>query len=91
MFIFCGLIGIIWLLLAARAPAPKPVKNMMFAVPEAWQGDLGSLKTAIQTTAGVESIAFSHDKQTLFIKVLQQGCDEASIQTILLTGANKCH
>lgn len=90
VFIFCGAIGIAWLWLAACAPAPKPVKNIMFAVPPAWQGDLGSLKTAIQTTAGVESIAFSHDNQTLFIKALQQGFDEAAIQTILSTGANKC-
>ena len=90
VFIFCGVIGLLWLWLAALAPAPKPVKNIMFAVPPAWQGDLGSLKTAIQTTAGVESIAFSHDNQTLFIKVLQQGFDETAIQTILSTGANKC-
>jgi hypothetical protein len=90
VFVFCGAIGMAWFALAARAPAPKPVKNIMFAVPPAWQGDLGSLKTAIQTTAGVESIAFSHDNQTLFIKALQQGFDEAAIQTILSTGANKC-
>ena len=90
VFVFCGAIGMAWFALAARAPAPKPAKNIMFAVPPAWQGDLGSLKTAIQTTAGVESIAFSHDNQTLFIKALQQGFDEAAIQTILSTGANKC-
>ena len=91
VFIFCGAIGVVWWLLAACAPAPKPVKNVMFAIPEAWQGDLGSLKTALQGSIGVESIAFSQDNKTLFIKALQQGFDEANIQTILLTGANKCH
>ena len=90
VFIFCGAIGMLWFALAACAPAPKPVKNVMFAIPEAWQGDLGSLKTALQGSIGVESIAFSQDNKTLFIKALQQGFDEANIRTILLTGANKC-
>lgn len=86
VFLACTAIVLAWFVLAAASPAPKPVKNVLFAVPESLRGDLGSLKTAVQAASGVEAAYFSKDGATLFVKALQHGFDEEKIRQIL-TGA----
>lgn len=77
---------LLWLILAAASPAPKPVRNLMFAVPADWQPRRSELAGSLKAVAGVEAVAFSADGQTVYIKTLQQGCNEAQIQH-LLSGA----
>ena len=83
VFGFCCVIVGVWWLLAFWAPAPKPVKNMMFAIPDAWQNNLNQLIEQIQTTHGVEAVSVSEDGKTLFIKALQQGFDDEYVKQIL--------
>lgn len=87
VFAFCSVMVGIWLLIAMTAPAPKPVKNVVLALPEHWQSRLEELSGSLKNVAGVEEISFSQDKQNLFIKALQQGFDEEQVKQILLTGA----
>lgn len=82
VFGFCGAMALIWWVLALTAPAPKPVKNVIFAIPEAWQNDLESLRQRVQQVAGVETMSFSEDGKTLFIKALQNGFEDKDIQSI---------
>lgn len=81
----CGLIGI-WFILALQAPAPKPVKNVVLALPSHWQTRQTELLSQLKTVAGIEAISFSEDQQTLFIKALQHGFDETQVKQILSTG-----
>lgn len=83
VFGFCCVMVLIWLFIAALAPAPKPVKNVAFPVPAHKQRDSGSLKAAITAVAGVESVVFSQDEQTVFLKVLQHGFDEQEVKKLL--------
>ena len=78
-------IGWVVLAVALAAPAPKPVRNLMLALPPERRGDLGSLKSRVAALAGVEAVSFSEDGETLFVKVLQH-FDEEPLQKIL-TGA----
>ncbi|ULJ68799.1 MFS transporter [Wielerella bovis] len=84
VFGFCCVIVGVWLWLAMTAPAPRPVKNVMFAVPDALRGDLNGLKHKIQAASGVEAVSFSADGATVFIKALQQGFDEDLVKSLLV-------
>lgn len=83
VFGFCCVLVGVWLLIALTAPAPKPVKNVMFALPEAWHSRLDELSGSLKNVAGVEDVVFSEDKSTLFIKALQHGFDEVQVKQIL--------
>ncbi|MDK4555385.1 MFS transporter [Kingella kingae] len=84
VFGFCCGIGAIWLMLAATAPAPLPVKNMVYAIPDAWKNRLPDLGTALQAASGVQVVSFSDDGETVFIKALQHGFDEDKVKQILI-------
>ncbi|QMT30695.1 MFS transporter [Alysiella filiformis] len=83
VFGFCCVIVAVWLLVALTAPAPQPVKNIMFALPQAWHSRLDELSGSLKNVAGVESVSFSEDKNTIFIKALQIGFDEEQVKQIL--------
>lgn len=83
VFAFCSALMLLWLAIAALAPAPKPVKNLSYPVNPRWQGQTDLLYRALADVAGVESIAFSQDKQTVYIKALQKGFDQAAAETII--------
>ncbi|MFV2030264.1 MFS transporter [Neisseria sp. S1] len=83
IFAFCIGLMLLWLWVAATAPAPKPVKNIAFGVPAAWQGREDALHSALNTLDGVEAVSFSADKQTVYIKALQKGFDEAAANQII--------
>ena len=84
VFGFCCGIGAIWLMLAATAPAPLPVKNVVYAIPDAWKNRLPDLGTALQAASGVQVVSFSDDGETVFIKALQHGFGEDKVKQILI-------
>lgn len=83
VFGFCCVMVFLWLLLAILAPAPQPVKNVVLSVPEPLRGHLNMLSGSLKAVAGVQTVSFSLDGQTVFIKALQQGFDEQKVQQIL--------
>ena len=87
VFAFCSVLIGAWFAIAAVAPAPAPVKNVVLPVGRAWQGRQDELHSRLKQLAGVEAISFSADGETVFIKALQQGFDEAAAKHIL-AGAN---
>ena len=87
VFAFCSVLIGAWFAIAAVAPAPAPVKNVVLPVGGAWQQRQDELHSRLKQLAGVEAISFSADGETVFIKALQQGFDEAAAKHIL-SGAN---
>lgn len=83
VFAFCSALMLLWLLVAATAAPPKAVKNVTVAVAKAWQGHEEALHSALMSQTGVEAVNFSIDKQTVYIKALQQGFDEAAAKQII--------
>lgn len=82
VFIFCSALTLIWLLIAATSPAPRPVKNMGFTVGGTWQGREKDLYAALKNLQAVEEIQFSQDKKTVYIKALQKGFDPKAAEAI---------
>ena len=83
VFGFCCVMIGVWLVVAMLAPAPKPVKNVIFALPTEWHHRLDELSGSLKNVAGVETISFSEDKNNVFIKALQHGFDEDAVKKIL--------
>lgn len=83
VFVFCSGLMLVWLAVAGSAPAPKPVKNVTFAVAKTWQYREEALHSALMSLAAVEAVSFSADKQTVYIKALQQGFDQAAAEKII--------
>ncbi len=80
---FCAFLGVVWLMMAVRAPAPLPVKNIVLSIPGSWQEHLELLKQQLSALEGVEDVGFSEDKCTLFAKVRQHGFEEERLHQIL--------
>lgn len=87
VFAFCSGLVLLWLAVAVCSPAPKPVKNLTFSVPETWRGRAEQLHSALTALEGVEAVSFSADKKTVFIKALQKGFDPNAAEQII-SGAN---
>ena len=83
VFGFVALLMLLWLLIAARTPAPKPVKNLAWALGKTWQGRQEALHSVLKDLAGVEQISFSADGETVYMKVLQKGFDEMAAKKII--------
>lgn len=83
VFSFCCILVGIWLLIAITAPAPLPVKNVVYAIPETWRKQLTELGNRLQAADGVQTISFSDDGEIVFIKAWQHGYNETQIQQIL--------
>ena len=83
VFAFCSVLMLLWLVVALLAPAPKPVKNISYAVHDSWHGNIDLLYQQLSAVAGVESITFSQDRHTVYIKALQKGFDQNTTKKII--------
>ena len=83
VFAFCSILMLLWLVIAVLSPAPKPVKNLSYPVGGVWQGNQDGLQCALLQLEGVEDIGFSFDRQTVYLKVLQKGFDQAAAEKII--------
>ncbi len=83
LFAFCLALTVLWLAVAARAPAPGAVKNVMMPIPNRWRGRETELQTALLRSSGIVAVHFSADFTTVYLKARQQGFDPAAIQQIL--------
>lgn len=83
IFAFCCVLMGVWLLIALCSPAPNPVKNISMPVGTQWRGNTDLLFRALSELDGVESVAFSADRQTVYIKALQKGFDQEAAEKII--------
>lgn len=89
VFVWCSGLMLLWLVVAVLAPPPRPVKNVMYAVGQAWQGRQEALQSALLQQAAVEAVSFSADGQTVYIKARQQGFDADAAKQLIM-GAQSC-
>ncbi len=83
IFSFCTVLMVIWFVIAATAPAPKPVKSVVKNIPERWASQLANLQQQLMNVTGVEEVAFDDGNETVYLKVLQRGFDADAVDTIL--------
>ena len=83
IFAFCCVLMGVWLLIALCSPAPNPVKNISMPVGTQWRCNTDLLFRALSELDGVESVTFSADRQTVYIKALQKGFDQEAAEKII--------
>ncbi|WP_274584932.1 MFS transporter [Neisseria leonii] len=82
-FLAAALLTLIWLLSAARAAAPRPVRNLAFSTGKTWQHRQDELHSALTRLPGVEQVSFSRNGDTVYIQALQQGFDRQAAENII--------
>lgn len=58
-------------------------QNLSYPVGGVWQVNQEVLYRALSELEGVEDIGFSFDGQTVYLKVLQKGFDQAAVEKII--------
>ena len=84
VFVFCGVLMLLWLAVALTAPAPPAVRSLMFAVGGRWRHAEADLAAQLKRLDGVTEVSFSADKETVYVKALQRQVDEAAVAELIL-------
>jgi predicted MFS family arabinose efflux permease len=83
VFIVCAVAVLIWLLLALTMQAPQAVKTQMFHIGEHWRGDAVALSTKLAGLFGVKEAIVVIDERVAYLKVAQNGWDEAGARGLI--------
>ncbi|MGL6070940.1 MFS transporter [Craterilacuibacter sp.] len=83
VFGFTSILMASWLVLAASMRAPLPVKSMMFHIGDNWQGDAQLLSQKLAALPGVREAVVLLEERVAYLKVAQQGWDEAAVQGLI--------
>ncbi len=83
VFGFTSLLMASWLWLSFTMTPPKAVKTQMFPIGDTWQGDVATLSRQLLAVQGVSEVVIMLDERVAFLKVAQQGWDEASARALI--------
>jgi MFS family permease len=83
VFAFTSVLMASWLWLSFTMQPPKAVKTQMFHIGDDWQGDGDALSRQLLAVAGVSEVVVMLDERVAYLKVSQQGWDEASARALI--------
>ena len=83
VFAACGLLMLIWLLVAATMTAPPAVKTQMFHIGDDWRGDVRELSRQLGALHGVKEAVVIAEEGVAYLKVLQSDWDEAGVLRLI--------
>lgn len=83
VFAACGLLMLVWVLVAATMQAPPAVKTQMFHIGEGWQGDVRELSRKLGALRGVKEAVVIAEEGVAYLKVLQSDWDEAGVLRLI--------
>lgn len=83
VFGFTGTLMLAWLALALTMRPPRAVKTMMYHIGDNWRGDAARLSTRLSALSGVHEAVVIRDEGVAYLKVAQQGWDEAAVQQLI--------
>jgi predicted MFS family arabinose efflux permease len=86
VFLFCGALMLVWLILAAGMAVPPRVKTQMFHIAPLDAGAAQRLATRLTVFAGVEAVTVLPEEGAVLLKVSQTGWDEAGVQQLFENG-----
>jgi predicted MFS family arabinose efflux permease len=83
-FIFCGVLMLVWLVLAITMSRPPAVKSKMQHLSDAHLANLDQLRIKLNALAGVREVAILPEERLLLLKVdLQADWDESAFQNVM--------
>lgn len=85
VFAFTSLLMLAWLALSLSMTPPKAVKTQMFHIGDDWQGDAALLSSQLAALDGVQEATVILEERVAYLKVMQQGWDEAAVRHLIAT------
>lgn len=83
VFAACGVMMLIWLIIAASMQAPLAVKTQMFHIGDNWSGDVRELSRKLGALQGVKEAVVIAEEGVAYLKVLQSDWDEAGVLRLI--------
>ena len=83
VFAACGLLMLVWVLVAATMQPPPAVKTQMFHIGEGWQGDVRELSRKLGALRGVKEAVVIAEEGVAYLKVLQSDWDESGVLRLI--------
>lgn len=83
VFAACGVMMLIWLIIAASMQAPLAVKTQMFHIGDNWNGDVRELSRKLGALQGVKEAVVIAEEGVAYLKVLQSDWDEAGVLRLI--------
>ncbi|WP_432719310.1 MFS transporter [Jeongeupia wiesaeckerbachi] len=74
----------LWLVVAWRMRAPKPVRTQLFHIGEGWHGDPVALSDKLSRIAGVSEAVVLLDERVALLKVMQDGWNEDEAKQLIM-------
>ncbi|MDK2124045.1 MFS transporter [Parachitinimonas caeni] len=85
VFVFCVVLMSIWLWVAMGMRPPEPVRTKLFHIGESWAGDARLLSAQLGSVRGVREAVVILDERVAYLKVSQDGWDEAAASALIAT------
>lgn len=83
VFAACGVMMLIWLIIAASMQAPLAVKTQMFHIGDNWSGDVRELSRKLGALQGVKEAVVIAEEGVAYLKVLQSDWDESGVLRLI--------
>jgi len=83
LYVFCGLLVAIWLVLAMTMQAPAAVRSKMYQVPEMDVVTANGLSRELAALSGVNEALVLANERVAYLKVDMQGYDEEGVVKLL--------
>ncbi|MDP1558108.1 MAG: MFS transporter [Nitrosomonas sp.] len=83
LYVFCGLLLVVWLILAATMKAPAAVRSKMYQVREMDSVQASSLSQRLSALSGVDEALVLANERVAYLKVDMKGFDEAGVVKLL--------
>lgn len=83
LYVFCGLLVVIWLVLAVTMQAPAAVRSKMYQVPEMDVVTAHGLSRELAALSGVNEALVLANERVAYLKVDMQGYDEEGVVKLL--------
>lgn len=87
VFLFCGALMAIWLLLAARMTPPPAIRNRMYRIADIDQAQAQELRSRLAALQGVREVVVLPEEGVAILKVdMREPWDEASAEALIRNG-----
>lgn len=83
VFLFCGALMVVWLVLAMAMTPPPRVKTQMFHVGRLSAAEAQALSNNLVVFSGVEAVTVMAEEGAVLLKVSQTGWDEEGVRQLL--------
>lgn len=84
VFLFCGLMALLWLLIASFMSTPKYLANLLISLETIDQSESDVLIQQLCCVQGVDSVIMHFEENVAYLKVDNEHLDKSQLQTILL-------